>query len=325
MSAVICGTGSYAPDYILDNHRIAELVDTNDVWIQERTGIKQRHIVKEETTTFMAVQAAKQALENANVLPEEIELIIVATLSSDVITPCTACAVQKEIGATQAACFDLNAACSGFVIAYNVASAFFATGQYKMALIVASESLSHLTDWTDRNTCILFGDGAGAAVLQKSEGKHYVSVTHADGEKGWTLTCKNRLAMEQERLIPKLSREYYIEMNGQEIFKFAVRKVPELIREVLQKNNVKQEEITWFVLHQANSRILEAVAKHLGEPVQKFPMNLQEYGNTSSASIPLLLDEMNRQGTLKKGQKVLIAGFGAGLTWSANILEWGDH
>lgn len=324
MSAVICGTGSYVPGNILDNHKIAELVDTNDAWIQERTGISRRHIVKTETTTDMAVQAAKRAIENANVLPEEIELIIVATLSSDVITPCTACMVQKEIGAMQAACFDLNAACSGFVIAYNVASAFFAAEQYKTALIVASESLSHLTDWTDRNTCILFGDGAGAAVLRKGEGKQYVSVTHADGEKGWTLTCKNRLAMEQEKLIPKFAREYYIEMNGQEIFKFAVRKVPELIREVLRKNDVKQEEIAWFVLHQANSRILEAVARHLGEPARKFPMNLHEYGNTSSASIPLLLDEMNRQGKLEKGQKILIAGFGAGLTWSSNILEWGD-
>ena len=324
MSAVICGTGSYAPDDILDNQKIAELVDTNDDWKQERTGIRRRHIAKIETTTDMAVKAAKRALENANILPEEIELIIVATLSSDVITPCTACEVQKEVGAMTAACFDLNAACSGFVIAYHVAAAFFAAEQYKTALIVAAESLSHLTDWTDRNTCILFGDGAGAAVLRKSEGKHYVSVTHADGEKGWTLTCKNRLAMEREELAPKLAREYYIEMNGQEIFKFAVRKVPELIREVLQKNDVKQEEIAWFVLHQANSRILEAVAKHLGELARKFPMNLQEYGNTSSASIPLLLDEMNRQGKLKKGQKILIAGFGAGLTWSGAILEWGD-
>ncbi|RKJ45632.1 ketoacyl-ACP synthase III [bacterium 1XD8-76] len=319
MSAVICGTGSYAPNYIMDNDRIAELVETNDTWIQERTGIRQRHIAKEETTVYMACEAAKRAVECAGISPEEIELIIVATLSSDVILPCTACEVQREIGAKGAAAFDINAACSGFVIAYNMADAFFAAGQYKTALIVAAESLSHLTDWTDRNTCILFGDGAGAAVLKSVPGKHFLSVTHSDGEKGWALTCKNRLAVEKSGF----GREFYIDMNGQEIFKFAVRKVPELIREVLRKNGVKQEEIDWFVVHQANCRILEAVARHIGEPSWKFPMNLQSYGNTSSASIPLLLDEINRQGKLKKGDKILLAGFGAGLTWSGNILEWG--
>lgn len=319
MSAVICGTGSYAPNYIMDNDRIAELVETNDNWIQERTGIRQRHIAKEETTVYMACEAAKRAVECAAISPEEIELIIVATLSSDVILPCTACEVQRAIGAKGAAAFDINAACSGFVIAYNMADAFFAAGQYGTALIVAAESLSHLTDWTDRNTCILFGDGAGAAVLKNAPGKHFLSVTHSDGEKGWALTCKNRLAMEEDNF----GRDFYIDMNGQEIFKFAVRKVPELIREVLRKNAVKQEEIDWFVVHQANCRILEAVARHIGEPSWKFPMNLQNYGNTSSASIPLLLDEINRQGKLKKGDKILLAGFGAGLTWSGNILEWG--
>ncbi len=319
MSAVICGTGSYAPNYIMDNDRIAELVETNDTWIQERTGIRQRHIAKEETTVYMACEAAKRAVECAGISPEEIELIIVATLSSDVILPCTACEVQREIGAKGAAAFDINAACSGFVIAYNMADVFFAAGQYKTALIVAAESLSHLTDWTDRNTCILFGDGAGAVVLKSAPGKHFLSVTHSDGEKGWALTCKNRLAVEESGF----GREFYIDMNGQEIFKFAVRKVPELIREVLRKNEVKQEEIDWFVVHQANCRILEAVARHIGEPSWKFPMNLQNYGNTSSASIPLLLDEINRQGKLKKGDKILLAGFGAGLTWSGNILEWG--
>ncbi len=319
MSAVICGTGSYAPVYQMNNDEIAKLVETNDAWIRERTGIRQRHIAKTETTTYMAAQAAGRALENAGISPEEIELIIVATLSSDVILPCTACEVQREIGAKRAACFDMNAACSGFTLAYNMADAFFEAGQYQTALIMAAEKLSGLTDWTDRNTCILFGDGAGAAVLKKGKGRHYFSVTHSDGEKGWALTCKNRLAVTGKE---PLSREYFIDMNGQEIFKFAVRKVPELIREILRENNVEQEEITWFVVHQANCRILESVAKHLGEPSWKFPMNLQHYGNTSSASIPILLDEMNRQGKLKKGDRILIAGFGAGLTWSGNILDW---
>ncbi|MCI8381006.1 MAG: ketoacyl-ACP synthase III [Lachnospiraceae bacterium] len=319
MSAVICGTGSYAPEYIMDNDRIAELVETNDDWIRERTGIRRRHIARTETTTFMAVEAAKGAVENAGISPEEIDLIITATLSSDVILPCTACEVQKEIGAKNAAAFDINAACSGFVIACNMAEAFFAAGQYRTALIVAAESLSKLTDWSDRNTCILFGDGAGAAVLKNAPGKHFLSVTHSDGEKGWTLTCKSRPAADAEKSL----REHFIDMNGQEIFKFAVRKVPELVKEVLQKNAVDQEEIAWYIMHQANSRILEAVAKRLGEPAMKFPMNLQHYGNTSSASIPLLLDEMNRTGRFSKGEKILMAGFGAGLTWSGSILELG--
>lgn len=318
MAAVICGTGSYAPDYIMDNHEIAKLVETDDAWIQERTGIKQRHIAGKETTTHMAAQAAERALENAGILPEEIELIIVATLSSDVIVPCSACEVQREIGAGRAACFDINAACSGFVIACNMADAFFAAGQYRTALIVAAESLSRLTDWSDRSTCILFGDGAGAAVLKNLPGKHFLSVTHSDGERGWTLTCKNRLGAEAG----ELAREYYIDMNGKEIFKFAVRSVPELVREVLEKNGVEQREISHYIVHQANSRILEAVAKRLGEPVEKFPMNLQNYGNTSSASIPILLDEISRRGELKKGEKILMAGFGAGLTWSGSIFEW---
>ncbi|MCI9296819.1 MAG: ketoacyl-ACP synthase III [Lachnospiraceae bacterium] len=320
MAAVICGTGSYAPGYVMDNDKIAELVETNDTWIRERTGIRQRHIAKTETTTYMAAEAAGRAIENAGISPEDIELIIMATLSSDVILPSSACEVQREIGAKNAAAFDINAACSGFVIAYNMVDAFFAAGQYKTALIVAAESLSHLTDYTDRNTCILFGDGAGAAVLKNSQGKHFLSVTHSDGAKGWTLTCKNRLGANAEG--EKFSREFYIDMNGQEIFKFAVRRVPELIREVLRKNGVKQEEIAWFVVHQANLRILETVARHIGEPAWKFPMNLQHYGNTSSASVPILLDELNREGRLKKGDKILLAGFGAGLTWSGNILEW---
>lgn len=319
MPAVICGTGSCVPDYIMDNDQIAELVETNDNWIRERTGIRKRHIAKTETTTFMAVQAARKAVENAGISPEEIEIIIAATLSSDVILPCTACEVQKEIGAKNAAAFDINAACSGFVIACNMADAFFAAGQYRTALIVAAESLSRLTDWSDRNTCILFGDGAGAAVLRNSPGKHFLSVTHSEGEKGWALTCKNRLGADSG----DARREYYIEMNGQEIFKFAVRRVPELIWEILRKNAVNQEEIDWYIMHQANSRILEAVAKRLGEPAMKFPMNLQHYGNTSSASIPILLDEMNRNGKFSKGEKLLLAGFGAGLTWSGNIVEWG--
>lgn len=317
MSAVICGTGSYAPEHIMDNSEVETIVATSDAWIKERTGIRQRHIARDETTTCMAVEAAKRALENAKVRPEEVGLILMATLSPDVILPCSACEVQKELGAKQAAAFDINAACSGFVVAYSMADALLETGRYETVLVVAAERLSGLTDWRDRNTCILFGDGAGAAVLKNGPRRHYLPVLHSDGEKGSALTCKNRPFGEEG-----FSRAFYIDMNGQEIFKFAVRKVPELIEEILQKNDLEQEEISWFVLHQANSRILEAVARHIGEPAWKFPMNLQYYGNTSSASIPILLDEMNRQGKCKKGEKILMAGFGAGLTWGGTVFEW---
>ncbi len=327
MTGVICGTGSYTPAWVMDNNDIAKLVDTNDGWIQERTGVVRRHIIKDETTVSMAVESGKRALENAKVTAEEIDLILVATISSNVVLPCTACEVQKAIGATHATCFDIGgAACTGFVIAYNTAMVYLTSGVYKTALVIGSESLSTITNWKDRGTCILFGDGSGAVVLKAKEGKPYLPVTHSEGAKGMALTCKSRYerngltgASDIQEL---LSAEHFMQMDGQAVFKFAVKRVPEVVREVLTVNDVVQEEISYYILHQANKRIVEAVAKRLEEPLEKFPMNLQEYGNTSSASIPILLDEMNRQGKLKSGQKLVLVGFGAGLTWGASILEW---
>lgn len=307
MIGKICGTGSYVPEEYLDNDDLSQMVDTSDEWIRERTGIGKRHIAKEETTVSMAVKAAKKALESAGVQPAEIDLLIVSTISSNVILPCTACEVQKEIQAIHATCFDLNAACTGFLFAYNTAQAYIANGMSKNALVIGAESLSNLVDWEDRGTCILFGDGAGAAVLRAESGEMYAAVTHSDGEKGDALTC---------------DMGAFMKMDGQEVFKFAVRQVPACITEVLQKNNLSVDDIDYFILHQANRRIVEAVARRMKVDVEKFPMNLQEYGNTSSASIPLLLDELSRQGKLKKGQKLIFAGFGAGLSWGASILEW---
>lgn len=296
------------------------MVDTSDAWIKERTGVATRHIIKEETTVSMACEAAKRALADGGVKAEEVELIIVSTISSNVILPCTACEVQKELGAENATCFDMSAACSGFVLAYNTAIAYLSGGMYRTALIIGSESLSNLTNWTDRGTCILFGDGAGAAVIRAQDGRTYLPATHSDGGKGKALTCLSRHTnVEIKRMADP---EYYMQMDGQAVFKFAVKKVPEVVDEVLCKNHVKKEEIAWYILHQANSRIVEAVAKRLGEPIEKFPMNLQEYGNTSSASIAILMDEMKRDGRLKGGQKIVIAGFGAGLTWGASVAEW---
>lgn len=307
MIGKICGTGAYAPSNFMDNNDLAKIVETSDEWIRERTGIVKRHIIKEDTTVSMAVKAAKEALKDAGVGAKELDLILVSTISSNVILPCTACEVQKAIGAVNATGFDLNAACTGFLFAYNTAQAYIASGICKTALIIGAESLSNITDWKDRGTCILFGDGAGAAVLKAEAGEMISTVTHSDGSKGEALECEPGT---------------FMRMDGQAVFKFAVKQVPLCITELLEKNNLNVEDIDYFVLHQANRRIVEAVAKRLKTEIEKFPMNLQEYGNTSSASIPILLDEMNKKGMLKKGMKLVMAGFGAGLSWGASLLEW---
>ena len=326
MTGIICGTGSYVPPYSMNNNDIAKLVETSDEWIRERTGVVRRHIIEEETTVSMAAEAGRLALADAGVDAKDVDLILVSTISSNVILPCAACEVQKILGADHATCFDLNAACTGFLLGYNTAVAYLESGVYQTALVIGSESLSNLTNWSDRGTCILFGDGAGAAVIRAGEGRHYLPVTHSNGAKGEALTCKSR--HDHNGLTRKLepenmaASEYSMQMDGQAVFKFAVRSVPQAVEEVLEKNQVAQEEISCYILHQANRRIVEAVAKRLSEPIEKFPMNLQEYGNTSSASIPILLDELNRDGKLEKGRKIVMAGFGAGLSWGASILEW---
>lgn len=323
MIGKIAGTGAYVPNRIMDNNDIAMLVETNDEWIRERTGVAKRRIAVEETTTSMAVEAAKDALEDAQMQPEEIDLLLVATLSSDVILPSTACEVQRQIGAVNATCFDLNAACTGFLFAYNTAQAYIASGMCNNALIIGAESLSDIIDWTDRGTCILFGDGAGAAVIKSSEGTIFPAVTHSDGELGKALSMKNRMHNPTKSFTEQTPEELdYVHMDGQAVFKFAVRKVPEVITEVLEKAQLTTEDIDCFVLHQANSRIVSSVAKRLKTDVEKFPMDLQEYGNTSSASIPILLDELNKNGRLKRGEKIILAGFGGGLSWGAAIVEW---
>lgn len=310
MKGEILGTGSFLPVRTMNNHEIAEFVDTSDEWIQERTGVQTRHIITDETTVSMAAEAGRRALQNAEIQPTEIDMIIVATISSDVILPSTACEVQRILGAENAVCFDLNAACCGFTFAYNTAQAYIASGLYQNILIIGSESLTNLVDWKDRGTCILFGDGAGAAVIHAVPGVPSQPIAHSQGWKGDALTCKT------------CQEEKYIRMDGRAVFQFAVKNVTEAIREVLERNAVSMDEIDYFVLHQANKRIVKAVAKRLDVKIEKFPMNLQKYGNTSSASIPILLDELNRGGTLKKNQKLVMAGFGAGLSWGANILEW---
>ncbi len=329
MIAKIRGTGSYIPEYSMDNHKLAEIVDTNDAWVQERTGIVRRHIVQDETTVSMAVTAAQHALENAGVTAEEIDLLIVSTVSSNRILPCTACEVQKELEAVNATCFDINAACTGFLFALNTANAYMEAGICRKALLIGSESLSNLVNWSDRGTAILFGDGAGAAVVEAQEGKFPPTVTHSNGAKGYALEMNNRYTKLQSALPGQntdeqlmLPADTYIQMDGQEVFKFAVRSVPKVIEEVLIQCDLSPGDIDYFILHQANKRIVEGVASRLKEDVSKFPMNLMECGNTSSASIPILLDELNRNGTLQPGMKLVLAGFGAGLSWGATYMEW---
>lgn len=325
MIGKICGTGSYIPPKILSNDDLSKMVETNDEWIRERTGVKRRHVAEHETVSFMAAEAAKRAVENAGITAEEIDLILVASSSPDIIFPSVACEVQKEIGAVNAAGYDMQAACTGFVFAYQSAQAYIAAGFYKTILVIGSETLSYMVDWTDRGTCILFGDGAGSAIIRACEGRAYLPAAHSDGFRGEALMCKSRFSsefIEKFRETKETPKDTYISMDGRGVFQFAVKSVPQIVMEVLQKSSLSTEDIDWFVLHQANKRIVESVAKRLKTDISKFPMNLQEYGNTSSASIPILLDEMNRDGRLKKGQKIIIAGFGAGLSYGASILEW---
>ena len=319
MVGKIYGTGSYVPEHVMDNDDLAKIVDTNDEWIRERTGIGRRHVIEEETTSYMAGQAAARAVEQSGIDPAEIDLILVATSSSEVIYPCAACEVQKAVGAVHAAGYDLNAACTGFVLAFNTAQAYISAGLYRTILVVGAESMSNMVDWTDRSTCILFGDGAGAVILRAEEGNPVYMAAHSDGVKGEALTqlSRHRRGWEKEE-----EKQSYIHMDGQAVFKFAVRKVPEIIEEVLGQTDVKLEEIDYFILHQANRRIIEAVAKRLKTDISKFPMNLEEYANTSAATVPILLDEMNRRGMFRRGQKIILSGFGAGLTWAACLFEW---
>lgn len=271
MTGVICGTGSCVPVHTLDNHDIAKLVDTSDEWIRERTGVVRRHIIEKETTVSMAAEAGKRALEDARIGADEVDMILVSTISSDVVLPCAACEVQRLLGAENAVGFDLNAACSGFVFAYQTAQAYIASGMCRTVLLIGSESLSNLTDWQDRGTCILFGDGAGAAVVRAVEGRSYKIAAHSDGGKGEALTCKSRFVKDWKKIPEK---DTYMKMDGRAVFQFAVKRVTEVIGEILRKNEMEIEEIDYFILHQANRRIVEAVAKRLKIEIDRFPMNL---------------------------------------------------
>ena len=308
MTGKICGTGAYIPEKILDNEALSKLVDTSDEWIRSRTGIRRRHIAGEkETVAFMAGEGAKGALQNAKLNGSAVELILAATMSAEEAMPGVAARVQQTIGAKGAASFDINSACTGFLAALNTAQTYIEAGIYKTVLVVGAEKLSSLVDWNDRNSCILFGDGAGAVVLKADPEGLYVQVSHSEGEKGQALTA------------PKNG---FLQMDGRAVFEFAVSRVPEVIREVLKKAGIEKEEVDFYLLHQANRRIISAAVKRLGLEEERFPMNMEEYGNTSAASIPILLYEENRRGKLKKDSLLVLSGFGGGLTYGASLLRW---
>ena len=323
MTGRICGTGSYVPARIVENDELANLVDTNDAWIRERTGIARRHLAENETTSYMAAEAAKRALAQSDIPAEDVDLILVATSTPDHCFPNAACMVQAAIGAERAVAYDISAACSGFLFAVNTAHAFLGSGIYKTALVIGADTLSKIVDWSDRSTCVLFGDGAGAAVLRVEEGEKsgiFAMKMGSDGKKGPVLSCVSRTVGNfLTNTEPQIG---YTTMDGQEVFKFAVKKVPETIKELLDENGLEPKDVKHYVLHQANYRIAEAIAKRLKVSMEQIPTNMEHYGNTSGASIPLLLDELNRAGKIQKGDLLVLAGFGAGLTWGATLVRW---
>lgn len=320
MPARVIGTGSSLPEKAVSNQELEKLVETTDEWIRSRTGIETRHIAVTETTTSMAVAAARNAIENAGIEAEEIDLIIVGTVSGDMCFPSTACQIQSALQASNATAFDINAACAGFLFGLTIADAYMKSGMAQTALIVGAETLSKMMDWNDRSTCVLFGDGAGAAVVRNEDEGIICGVQGSDGARGNALVCRNRLV--NNPFVKNSKEPDYTQMDGQAVYKFAVKTVPQAITEALEKAGVEAEQIKYFILHQANIRIIEAVAKKMNQPIEKFPTNLQKCGNISAGSVPVLLDFVNRQGMLNRGDKIVLAGFGAGLTWGAAVLTW---
>ena len=320
MAIRIMGTGSCLAEREVSNDELSKYVDTSDEWISSRTGIKNRRIAVTETTTSMAAEAALKALEMAEKAAEDVELIILATVTPDYYTPSGACQVQATIGADKAIAFDVNAACSGFVFALNVAKMYIETGFVKNALVIGSETLSKILDWNDRGTCVLFGDGAGAAYVEESD-KGIISIVQGSiGKKGMVLNCESRKT--NNLFINEEVKPDYLYMDGQEVYKFAVRQCPKCLVEALDKAGMTADDVDYFVLHQANVRIIESVAKRLKAPLEKFPTTLDYTGNMSAASVPVLLDQLVREHGLKRGDKIAMSAFGAGLTYGAVVMEW---
>lgn len=325
--ARIAGTGSYLPEKVLTNKEIEKMVDTNDEWIRERTGIIRRHIAADDqATTDLALIASQRALEAAGVDAKDIDFIVFATVSPDHVMPSAACLLQHKLGCPNIGAIDISAACTGFVYAISMAHQYIQTGMYKNILIVGAEVLNRIVDYKDRNTCILFGDGAGAMVISRAEegqeGEIYSSHLHAHGELGDLFELPaggSKHPVTQETLNEGL---HYMRMKGKEIFKHAIRTMKICGEEALNHNNMKEEDISWLIPHQANARIIEGVAKHFGISMDKVVMNIHDTGNTSAATIPVAFDEAVRDGRIQRGQNILLAAFGAGITSGSALLKY---
>lgn len=323
-SVGIAGLGSYVPERVLTNADLERMVDTNNEWIVSRTGISTRHIAADnQSTSDLAYEAAKKALDDAGMEAQELDLIIVATCTPDMLFPATACMLQDKLGVKGCAAFDLEAACSGFIYGLAVGAQFIASGIYENVLVVGAETLSRVVNWQDRNTCILFGDGAGAAVLKPVEKGGFLSFhMGADGSGGELLNVKAggaRFPASAETIAQGM---HYMYMSGNEVFKFAVRVMGEAAVKALEKAGITKEQVDFVVPHQANIRIVDAAMRRLDLPMEKAFVNLDKYGNMSSASIPVALDELYRENRLTKGDVLVLVGFGAGLTWGAAVVEW---
>ncbi len=325
LRARIIATGSYAPEKVLTNFDLEKIVPTTDEWIVGRTGIKERRIAGEDqATSDLAIEASKNALKYAGLKARELDLIIVATMTADALLPSAACMLQHRLDAKKAAAFDINAACSGFIYGLSVANSFIQSGQYKKILLVGAETLSRFVDWEDRNTCVLFGDGAGAAILEATKGENGIlsSHLHADGSMGDLLSLPgggSRYPASQETVGKKM---HYIKMKGNETFKVAVKILENLVTETLKENNLKPSQLSSMIPHQANLRIIQATAKRLGLSMDKVIINIDRYGNTSAASIPIALDEAVRSGRIRKDDYLLLEAFGGGLTWASALIRW---
>jgi len=323
--AVLVGTGSCLPEKVLSNDDLTKMVETSDEWITTRTGIKTRRIAQPgQTTATLSAEAARRALQDAGMQPEEIEMIVIGTITPEMVFPSTACFVQDSIGAKNAWAFDLSAACSGFVYGLSIAQQFVSSGRYQNALVIGAETLSRITNYEDRGSCILFGDGAGAVIIKAanegSQGVMY-STSFSDGS-GWTsLNCTaygSRNPVSQPLEDPSM---VYMYINGREVYHTAVRRIVELVKECLEKCDLGVEDIAMFIPHQMNARIIESVGKRLNFTDDRIFINIDKYGNTSAASIPIALDECRRSGRVKKGDIVLMVAFGGGLTWGANVIQ----
>jgi len=324
--AVIAGCGSYAPPKLLTNDDLSQIVETSDEWITTRTGIKVRHISEDhETTATLAAEAAKRALEHAKVRAEEIDLIIVGTITPEMVFPSTACFVQDAIGAANAWVFDLSAACSGFVYALHIAQQFMENGRINKALIIGAETLTKIINWKDRASCILFGDGAGAVVLERKtdQGRGILySTMGADGSQWGSLNCKAHGSRHPAHKPLENPDDIYMEINGREIYQQAVRRIVESVRSCLDHCGLTVDDIGMVISHQMNARIIESAAKRLKLPDEKVFVNIADYGNTSAASVPIALDECVRTGRIERGDIIVFVAFGAGVTWGASVVEF---